>query len=464
MLSKNITLTLLLLVLLPGILFSQASGSLDLSFGDEGKLVLDNGFTDLFHPVMVQEDQKIVALGSSLDQAYQITAMVYRFLPNGELDNTFGTDGIFSYKLNFETNLVDGVIKEDGKILLVGSTTNYSNYWTMLVQLDEYGQFDNTFGENGVVVQRISPELPFIEDFGYGLALQPDGKILVAGKAHDDEYRYHPYVARFLENGEPDTSFGQNGVVTIPVIEQSNDFKSIVLQPDGKILAAGHYSPALSTFYMLAARFLPDGTPDDSFGINGTVIYNYTTVDNKVFGMALTAEGNVLLTGFTATEQYNYSMLTVQLDPAGNLNAAFGNGGVIFYDMGDYDVAFRTMVQEDNKILVVGGSGAPPPVGNSSMMVWRYNANGTPDTSFGNDGIASYDFGATVDEGMGIAIQADDKIVVVGRTNDGTNHNFVITRLHNSILISVPTLANLSGTSVSPNPVAMAIHYKSHTN
>lgn len=448
--KKNI---LIALFMLPLAIFAQAPGTLDTSFGNGGTVIIDNGNLDLFNDVVVQDDQKIVAIGMTYDASFVASAEAYRFLPDGSLDMTFATNGIFTYSLNAEANVFDVLIKEDGKILMVGSTTDYNDYRILLIQLNENGSLDGTFGVGGVVVQKVSPiTAGFFEDFGTSVAMQ-DNKILVAGSLKTLDYNNAPMVVRFNENGELDTTFGDAGVATIPVTESENVFDAILVQDDGKIVASGHYAVDLLQFAMLVVRFMPDGTLDATFGNNGQTVIPLGA-DAESFGMQLTSENKIVVAGFTASPQYNYDMLLMQFDTDGNLDAGFGVDGIVVSDLGNYDVGSAIHIQEDGKILVAGGTGEGPP-NDVEMAVWRYLADGTADITFGVGGIAKVQISNQVDEALGIALQADGEIVIAGRSrNANNNFDYILARMLNDLELSTPGFIANTSQSIVPNPVS----------
>jgi uncharacterized delta-60 repeat protein len=451
---KNYLLLLMLSMMIatPFNLPAQPAGNIDLSFADNGKFILDNGFTDLFTDVEVQDDGKIVAIGITYDVAYVASAQAIRFMPDGSIDDTFATDGIFTYSLNFEANVYGCAIRDNGKIVMAGSTTDYNDYRILIIQLNEDGSLDDSFGENGVIVQKVGPDINFFEDHGYAVTLQDDGMILVAGKSYNENYQFVPVVVRFTEGGQLDTEFGQNGVAAIPVTEVENDFDCLLVQDDDKIVASGHYANTFLSFAMLVARFLPDGTPDTSFGDNGIVNYPYSGVDDEGFGITMTSDNYLLVTGFTTTAGYNYSMLLMKFDPQGDLVPGFGTDGIVVADIGQYDVGYSMYVQDNDKILVAGTSGELTP-GNNDMVVWRYNPDGTPDNTFGSDGMASIEFDGNPDEGLAMAHQEDGKIIIAGKAHNGSNFDYGMVRLLNDYATSFPANKE-SSLSVTPNPVS----------
>lgn len=445
---KNILLILISVAFSIGLL-AQPAGTIDPSFADNGKLILNNGFTDLFTDVELQDDQKIVAVGITYDAAYVASAQAMRFLPDGSPDASFGVDGVFTYSLNFEANIYGCDIRENGKIVMTGSTTDYNDYRILLIQLNEDGTLDDSFGTNGIVVQKIGPDINFFEDHSYAITLQEDGKILVAGKSYNLDYKFVPVVVRFTENGQLDTEFGTNGVASIPVIETENDFDCLVVQDDGKIIASGHYANELLSFALLVVRFMPDGTLDNTFGNNGIVNYPYQA-DTEGFGITLTADNNILITGFTATPSYNFSMFLMKLDQQGNPDPGFGAGGLVVADYGTYDVGYSLYVQGNDKILVAGTSGELIPA-DCDMAIWRYNPDGTLDNTFGTNGMNKIQFSGNPDEGLAMAHQSDGNILIAGKARD-TDFDYAMVRILNDFATDVMEMNDVSNLSISPNP------------
>lgn len=443
-----ISLTLMLTI---SVFAQQNPGSLDLSFASNGKFVLDNGGNDLFTDVVIAPDGKIIAVGITYDAMWNALTQVMRFMPDGTVDQTFANNGIFTFSLNAEANIFDCVLRPDGKILMVGSTTDYNNYDMLLIQLNVDGSPDNSFGTNGVVVQKVSPVVSFYEDHAYAVALQQDGKIVVAGKSHDLDYRYSPVVVRFTENGQLDSTFGTDGVARINVAQTENDFDGVIVQPDGKILAVGHIANSFLSFAMLAVRFMPDGTLDQSFNSDGILNWSYSGVDDEGFDVVMTADNHYIIVGFTTTVTFNYSMLMIKLDQQGDFVQGFGTNGVVTADMGTYDVATKVIIQPDNKILVGGGSGEAPPM-DSDFAFWRYNPDGSLDPTFGTDGLSKIQFAGFYDESLSMAVQSDGKIVAVGKARNEMNHDFAMIRLNNDYNTSISETTKLS-VALSPNPV-----------
>ena len=219
---KTRLLIFLILTAIYGSVAAQPAGSLDLTFNGTGKVIYDKDQWDLYWDVKVQPDGRIVAVGNSMSPTYSTLIEVTRYLPDGSFDPSFGTGGHFNYSPNIESGAYKCLIKDDGKILVCGYTTDYTVWYMVILQLDSNGVLDPSFGNNGVVLKQAGPG----ESILYALALQDDGKILAAGYSQNNDYRNVPVVLRYTETGVPDTSFGTEGMAGIPVTETDNDFSA----------------------------------------------------------------------------------------------------------------------------------------------------------------------------------------------------------------------------------------------
>jgi uncharacterized delta-60 repeat protein len=429
----------------------QATGSLDLTFNGTGKVVYDLNPWDLYNDVKVQTDGKIVAVGSSITAGYASTMIeVTRYNTDGSFDPSFGTNGHYNYSAYTECNAYKCLIKDDGKILIAGGATNYATYWMLLIQLNPDGTPDLTFGTNGISLFTMGPQ----ENYLYALALQADGKILAAGYSQDDAYNDIPVVLRYSDTGVLDPSFGTNGVATIPVTQIDNAFSAVSVQSDGNIIAAGHISNGMSWFSLLIARFNTNGNLDPTYGTAGIVNLNLNNVDDEFFDMKLTPGDEAILTGFTVSQSdLNYHMLLMKFDYSGQPVNTFGtNGAVVSGGTLPYVVGDAMALQADGKILVTGSSGQLQPA-NNDWALWRFDADGTADNTFGANGLTTTDFFGNADEALGIALY-QDKIIVAGKIRNATDYlDFAVAQYVNDFNVSVPMIASSETFSVSPNPV-----------
>ncbi|MGB6037321.1 MAG: hypothetical protein WBG42_13695 [Cryomorphaceae bacterium] len=434
--------------------FAQSAGDLDQSFGTDGTVIfgLNSNDLDVYQDILIQDDQKIVAVGMSWDNTFIARSKVVRYNTDGTLDTEFGEGGTFTYELDFEALIYDCAQTADGKIVLAGSTTDYQSYDVLLMQLNSDGTPDADFGENGVVVQKLSTPEANYEDFIYGLAIDANGNILISGDSHDEEYLRRPIVARFTPTGELDTDFGLGGIATIPIVESSNSFRCLAIQPDGKIVAAGTYSPALLWNIMLVARFNEDGTLDTDFGDGGYTTYSHNDVDDRIFNMAIAPDGSILGSGFSATVNFQYSALLVKFTPDGVLDNTFGTEGVVAEGEENFNEGADVKIQSDGKIFLAGTTGDGPPNA-FDFSVWKYNADGTRDMSFGIDGQARHELDGYYGMINAIALQADNKVVAAGQARTTLNNiELLVLRLENGMPTGLFDQTQLATPSVYPNP------------
>jgi uncharacterized delta-60 repeat protein len=436
-------------------------GTLDPSFGSEGKLVVDlpTSTTDHFNAVAVQPDGRIVAAGFN-DGGLPDFA-VARFNPDGTLDTSFGGQGIddppgirtFTFgapPFGGHEKAFDVAIQADGKIVVVGFTdagtgvTDGTQTRAAIARLNTNGTLDTTFGStatglvtvnlpdsnrdqfNAVVIQpdgkivaagfndgglpdfavaRFNPDgsldttfnpapsagvnnFPGIRTFTFGappfgghekafdVALQEDGRIVVvgftdAGTGVTNGTQTRAAIARLNTNGTLDTTFGSTatGLVTVNLPDSNRDqFNAVVIQPDGKIVAAGFNDGGLPD--AAVARFNPDGTLDTSFGGQG--INNFPGVRTFTFGtppfgghekledVALLRDGRILVVGFTdagtgVTNGSRFLTALALLNPDGTLDASFGIDGRLTTRFDDSDgQALGVAVQPNGQIVVSG--------------------------------------------------------------------------------------------------------------
>jgi uncharacterized delta-60 repeat protein len=454
MCMNKILLTLTLCLGIVGFSYSQNAGDLDPTFGNGGIALLDVENLDVFHHLLIQSDEKIVAAGMSFDQSYVSTAIAARYLPDGTLDASFGNNGTFSYNLDFEANIYRSALTADGSIILTGSTTDYTNYRVLLMKLTPDGVLDPAFGDNGVVLHNFSDAPAFYESHSYGLAIDSEGYIILSGNTLDADYMAVPMVARFTPEGQLDETFGDGGVVKLPASESSSNFDALEVLPNGKIVAAGSSGEGLLFWVMLVAQFNSDGSLDESFGTNGIAKFNIGNVDDEVYDIAFNAEGELYLTGFSATVNYTFRSVLMKVNTDGTLDTSFGDNGIVMENLGDYTVGSDVELLSDGQLMVGGTSGEGPP-NTFHTTVWKYNPNGTPYESFGEGGVIVHMIPGRNAFGEGLAIQADGKALLSGQARvDGQNSSDAyIMRLENSFVSAVNEAVYAAAPLLSPNPV-----------
>jgi uncharacterized delta-60 repeat protein len=248
------------------------------------------------------------------------------------------------------------------------------------------------------------------------IAIQPDGKILAGGygDAGGRNATRSFALARFTTTGSLDTTFGNGGITLTSFGKRSpGEAHAMVLYPkagtanDGKIVLGGN-SPGGWTL----ARYNPNGALDTSFGSAGTASSGNGILD----GLTLQADGKILAVGVTGTNGNN--LIVARYNANGTLDATFGSGGEVISHVGPDSEGRSVAVQGDGKIVVGGRFTSAPVLGLTEFAVFRYNANGTPDTTFGNGtGHTQFDTPPWNSTGAGclsVVLQPDGKIVAGG--------------------------------------------------
>lgn len=265
-----------------------------------------------------------------------------------------------------------------------------------LVRYQHDGSLDHTFGERGTVRTRIG-------DYGcaFALVLQPDGKLVAAGEINENG-RASFTLVRYLPNGRLDRTFGKGGQVRTFFGGQDSGAYALLRQPDGKLVAAGWSASGLAL-----ARYLPDGSLDSAFGSEGQLIT--TDLFGGAQALALQADGKLVVAGYIA---YTFDFLVVRYLPDGRLDPSFGSGGWAITDSGATDMAQALVVRDDGKLVVPGNSH-----GNYGFVLVGYLPDGNLDPSFGVGGLAAPGFGGWDSGASGLVRQPDGKLVASGNFN-----------------------------------------------
>ena len=253
-------------------------GSLDTHFGERGRVTTNVASgDDRAYTVALAEDEKILVAGTCSNESRGFFALL-RYNPDGSLDKTFGDEG----KVITEIDRYDDVgrsvaLQADGKILIGGSSSNGTDNDFALVRSNRGGSVDTTFGGIG----KLTTDFSRNED-GYSVMVQPDGKILLAGSASNGSNNDFALV-RYDARGNRDSSFGGRGRVITDFDGADDIGYKIVLQADGNILVAG-WSSLDGKRNLALARYNPNGSLDTDFGGMGKVTTSISGNDdaNKV--------------------------------------------------------------------------------------------------------------------------------------------------------------------------------------
>jgi uncharacterized delta-60 repeat protein len=293
-----------------------------------------------------------------------------------------------------------------------------------------------TYGQSGTLDPSFGSGGEAINDFGGRIALLPDGKILAAGSASaTDGFDFS--LSRFNSNGPLDTTFGSGGRVTTDLGARFEGARSVVVQPDGKIVTGGFATVGLFANFALV-RYNSDGSLDLSFGTGGKVTTNFGDISAEAYSMALQTDGKIVLAGYV---NFNggYSFGLARYNANGTLDAGFGTGGKVHTEFDGFGQTFSfadansVAIQQDGKIVAAGECTIN---GQRDFALARYNSNGTLDLGFGTGGKVNTDFVGFADLANDVTIQPDGRIVAAGAAATGTAasvlFNFALARYNSN--------------------------------
>ncbi len=355
----------------------------------------------------------------------------------GDLDPTFGTGGMATTDINHSTDIANAVaVQADGKLVVVGQTykqNDFSNEDFVVTRYNPDGTLDTTFGRGG----KVRTDFPGLAAVPSSVVIQPDGKIVVAGGAFPlFTFAGNFEVVRYNPNGSLDRSFGNGGIVTTTFPEGSYA-SDVALQPDGKIIAAGtvfvDFIPGESSNTDFAlARYNPDGSPDTTFGNGGQVSTDFVGLEDDAFSVLIQPDGKIVAVGSANDPATFYDFAAVRYLSNGAIDTTFGVAGKVSTDFGDqnFDRARSAALQPDGRI-VAAGFAISQNGGVQNFAVARYTSNGVLDTTFSGDGKNQIDFGDCCQSANKVLLQSDGKIVTVGYANtEDSDSDFLLARLN----------------------------------
>lgn len=331
-----------------------------------------------YDDMAIQQDGKPVCAGYYSNGAF-IRSAVVRYKTNGEFDSSFGINGIaVPFLENDEHRVMAMKLQPDEKIVVVGYTTTDF----LLARYKTDGHPDSSFGTNGYVTRHAG----WFYDILQEVELQPDGKIIAAGVLYEDMH-YVFAALRYNADGTPDSSLGGNGLVTIQANMSHSECRGLAVQPDGKILLAGFSGDTDDHNIFTVVRLKTDGSPDSSFGTNGIAYPPSPGVNEKLEDIVVLPGGKILAVGESLITPGSRSDVTlVQLDSTGVPDPGFGTGGISQVNLwNSLSGLTKIALQPDGKIIGTGwisSQGSFP----GDVILLRFNTGGTLDTYFDTDG------------------------------------------------------------------------------
>jgi len=344
--------------------------------------------------------------------------------PEAHLDPAFGTDGKVTTPGLGGAETV--AIQPDSKIVAAGPSS--------LARYNSDGTLDSSFAQTGSLRTGISAG--FLGD-ACDVALPPDGSIVVVGVKDNGSATGEDFaVQRYTASGTADPNFGTGGTVTTDFNGSTDRAYAVAVQPDGKIVVAGHATNAARTGIDIAlARYTSDGSLDPSFGTAGRVTTAIPGAASFGFAATLDHQGRIVLAARVSAGGGD-EIGVARYGADGALDQSFDDDGIAVTAFGLGAIPHGVAVDDQDRIVVVGQSQSTLPAGRSDIALTRFGAAGRVDTTFDGDGLVTTDFpdpatGTSHDEfGRDLALQSDGGIVVVGVAQLDRGADFALARHH----------------------------------
>jgi uncharacterized delta-60 repeat protein len=421
------------------------SGALDLSFNEAGWVSQGEGENSVFGTAMAVRPNGNIVLVGSISTGFNGTNDQMAYM---EVSPDGEVLAFASFGADDRDDFANAVaIQADGKIVLAGSSAPSGDPFAtdiLLMRIDLDGTLDETFGDAGMVITDLSAPGTPSSEVANAVSILPSGKILVAGTG-DELVFEQMLLAQFLEDGDLDEAgFGTNG--RIYTTPGSLAFANgMHVLSDGRILAVGYYYDENFVEQPLLARFSSTGTLDGTFGADGFA--NFNGFSGIAFSLGIQSTGNIVVGNQNA---FVSGMELFRVSSEGAFDPTFGFLGVvstfIFPPIASITPAV-VLVQPDDRVVLAGTNEI------SQFRTLRYSPNGTPDATFGNAG--SFTVPATNGAANCAALQQDGKLLLGGFTRNGVGtRSMYVCRLLNDLSVSIAESdEGNDAVLVHPNPV-----------
>ncbi|WP_430461500.1 hypothetical protein ACQUQU_01615 [Thalassolituus sp. LLYu03] len=351
-----------------------ADGQPDTSFGTDGMAIVDvAGGNDVLVSMQITADDGIVLAGYGYVAASSsVDAVLMRLTSDGELDTGFGSDdsGMVITNLNDKNEYVYGMVQRSDGSLVVEARENTVNL--VLLGFDSDGQPDTGFGTSGVT--SITPASG--NYYTYGLTQDSDGNLWAVGQNRNSSNEYDALLIAFTADGALNTSVGDNGIGVLNWGDNNTGAFAALGTADGQLLVLGSNNLS-GAGERTAARYNSDLSLDTDFADSGFyTLLNKAETGMVIYDVAVQSDDSLVAIAY---DRKQYSLMKFSAD--GLLDETFGDSGKVFAE--DAGSGLRALVTQSNGQLLAAGEALDD---DSVMMVKRFNADGSADTSFATDG------------------------------------------------------------------------------
>ncbi len=444
---NRIFLCALLLASFGTTLFAQPIW-VDSSFANNGTRTFGTaGSAQDFNCMLLLDNDQILAAGySSAGGANRF--MVVGLTPNGAINPAFGVGGELLVNVAAKSeNIRAMALQPNGMILAAGFATAVSDTEDIaIIRFDALGNLDPTFGNGGTVVTDVDDRA----DLAFDIAVQSTGHIMVAGWDRRST-TYRQLLLRYQSDGQLDTTFGNGGNLILSLGGGNNDAPSLALSPGDLPVITSRRSVSGDSRVQLA-RFLLNGQPDSTFGLNGIASLGAAGLDFYAKRIVTLPDGRMAVAGqvLGGANQEDYFLMQVQ--PDGNLDTTFGNQGFVVYnhEAASRDLMSGNLVRLPDGSMMLNGSTLLGSTTNN--LIVKFLPSGQVDSTFGSNGAITYQRAGlfqTIDQ---IGVQSTGNVVGAGNVaGDGLKGWVVRFRTGNSVGIEGDV--EQGSVTLFPNPM-----------
>lgn len=403
-----------------------ANFQLDPDFGKNGKTTTDfNLSNECVMSMAIDSQNRLVVAGYTYKgkKSELSVACLACYKSDGTLDTSFGTNGTIINDFGVSNFCAYSLaIDSQNRLMVAGYSYEGENYDSPLACLKCYksdGTLDTSFGTNGT----ISNAFGVANSCAYSVAIDSEGRIVLAGRA-DKAFA----LARYTSNGAPDTSFNLTGSVTTSFKSSKGDYGySVAIDSEGRIVVAGESDYNEDNYIFAFARYTNEGKLDMSFNETGMVTTDFGSGYSSINEVLIDSMDRIMVVGRSQNKGYDNFALA-RYTNEGTLDKSFGknNNGMVTTGFGLGNDAGNFLAMDVQGRLLVAGRSFQGDVKKDDFALARYSTDGILDTTFGKNGTMTTDFGSGYDSANSLKIDSTGRLIVAGYGYNGTDYDLAL--------------------------------------